>query len=198
MREILFTRNNAQAQRHFVEGDYGSYERVRLAAAWQRATELALESARTYGLDFPVGAVALNGIDIVGRGFANDKRLGNDLMHAETSAISDTMHMRELPDTLVVNVEPCPQCQWYLKGVPNLRKVVFGLSRHDLAEKGLLRPHDEDIFSQNLPYQVEQIDDEELRADNLLIYDHVQRDASTGLVEVDYPAIIAALEQRVG
>lgn len=195
MREILFTNRNVAAQEHFIEGDVASYERVRLAAAWQRTTELALESARTYGLDFPVGAVALDGVDIVGRGFANDNRFGHGLMHAEVMANSDTMFNHEQPDTIVVNVEPCPQCQRYLSGINGLKKVAFGLSRHDLADKGLLRPHDEDIFSRaaDLPFEVEQIDDPALRADNLAIYDHVQRDSTTGLVRVDYPAMVAAL-----
>ena len=195
MREVLFTRNNVAAQRHFVEGDKASYEKVRLSAAWQRTTELALESARTYGLDFPVGAVALDGLTIVGRGYANDNRFRHGLMHAEVMANSDTIFNQDHPDTLVVNLEPCPNCQSYLATVPGLKKVAFGLSRHDLADKGLLRAHDEDIFTcaADLPYAVEQIDDDELRADNLLIYDHVQRDAATGQVQVDYLGIVGAL-----
>lgn len=199
MREPLFTPMNQAARLLEVEDDPDSFQQAREAAGLHRATTLALESAFRFGMDMPVGAVALEGSDIVGRGFAGDKRLGESLLHAEAMTILDARFdvAKARPDTVVATLEPCTQCQDYLATQPGLKRVVFGLSRADAASKGLIKPHEETIFQRaervNLPYLVAQVEDEQLKTFGLTLLDNVRRDTTTGVVTIDTVSLSVAL-----
>lgn len=205
MLEPLFTPANRAAWEYVDRDDSEAILRARLSAGLYRAINLAIESAFTYGIDFPIGAVALQGDRISGRGHANDIRFGQKHLHAETMALLDsrfsfgTVARTALADTLIVSLEPCDSCQKELSHVPGLTRVAFGLSRNDLADRGLINPHDSDIFTRskerNYPYEITQIKDPALRTAGLTIFDHVTRDPQTGTVDVDMPALSAALEK---
>lgn len=200
MREPLFVADNVVAQQYIVEGDPSSLLRARDAAALHRATTLALESAFRFGKDLPVGAVAVNGESIIGRGFAGDMRLGESRAHAEVMATLDSRFdvFAQRPETVIVSVEPCDNCQDFLANQPGLKRVGYGLSRADVAERGLVRPHAEDIqervIRKGFSYEAFQVEDEALRALGLLILDHTTRSLETGDVLVDTQGLGADLE----
>lgn len=161
------------------------------ALLW-RATNLAIESAFRFGKDLPVGAVIAGGEWIVGRYFASDQRNELRPMHAEYMAVTDAYFNRDFAppvDTVVVTVEPCDNCQDYLASQPGIKRVGFSMARQQVAELGLVKPHDETIFQRalrvGLPYEVIQIDDEQLREANRTVLSHVSRDVDTGQVQVD-------------
>lgn len=199
MREPLFTLAN-QAARFGASGEVIEPTRARDAAALHRATTLAIESAFRFGIDLPVGAVALRANEIIGRGYAGDGRLGAPPLHAETMAIHDAT-LEELtgenPDTLVVTLEPCDNCQDLLALQPELKRVAFGLAREEVASRGLVKPHDEDIFQRakrvGLPYELVKIEDVQLQRVGLIILDSVQRDPASGIVSVNTGLLTASL-----
>lgn len=199
MREPLFTVRNQAARLHEVPDDPESHRRSIEAAALYRATNLAIESAFKSGVDLPIGAVALDGDEIVGRGFANDNRLGYRMLHAEVMSLLDTKFDIQggKPRTVVVTAEPCQSCQDALAYDGTIERVAFGLSRTDLADLGLVKPHDETIFERaariGLPYEVALIDDEQLRVIGLTILGNVSRDVDSGNVTVDGPGLTAAI-----
>lgn len=201
MRESLYNSKNESARRLIIEGDPSSIIRANEAAALHRAIELAIESAFSYGIDLPVGAVALQGSMIIGRGFAGDNRLGNPTLHAEKMAVLDTRFdvWGGAPDTVVVTLEPCEKCQDFLARESGIKRVAFGLARSDVAEKGLIKAHDEDIFERakrlGLPYEVSQVEDGQLRKAGLTILDYVRRYSGTGFVEVDTNGLNRALNE---
>lgn len=177
------------------------YMKRRDEALLWRATNLAIESALRFGADLPVGAVAAEGDLIAGRYFASDRRFGgpHTEKHAEVMAILDTkFNWLQQPDTVVVTIEPCDNCQDFLAAQPGLKRVGFGLSREEVAEKGLVKPHGESIFERvrRLGYGFEPvlIEDEELRRAGSLILDFAKRDVRSGAVTVDAPGLREAIK----
>lgn len=171
------------------------------ALLW-RATNLAIESAFSYGIDLPVGAVVASGNLIVGRWFARDRYNGFAQAHAEFMAIQDWQMTRRTsgapePDTLVVSIEPCDRCQDFIATIPSIKRVGFGLPRTAVSDRGIVRPHEETVFvralRKGLPYEVMQIDDDQLQHTGLVLLDHVQRDPSTQEVAVDQSGLHDAL-----
>lgn len=199
MREPIFHEGNRGAMPAVDDIAPDAMLRARDRALLHRTTNLAIESAFTYGIDLPVGAVAALRDEIVGRHFAGDRRLGYDQMHAEYMASMDTIvgMGSACMDTIVVNVEPCNNCQDYLATLPSLTRVGFGLSRQQVADLGLVRPHRETIFERaarkHLPFEVVHIDDPELQDTNKIILAHTKRDPATGFVRVDREGLHYAL-----
>lgn len=203
MIEAIFTPQNEFAKRYIVEGDLESVKKARHSALMHRAIGLAIESAFRFGQDLPVGAVAATDEFVTGRYYASDKRLDWPPMHAEQMALIDSEYnyTHGRPHTLVVNLEPCDSCQDMVasRRWENIKHVGFDITREELAERGLVKPHDETIFERverlGLPFDVFQVEDEELHKANGVILDHVRRDASTGLVVVDTVGLSEALMQ---
>lgn len=199
MREPIYKAENAFALRHGLRGKPADLERTRDAALLWRATTLAIESAFSHGQDLPVGAVAAHRDAIVGRSYASDKRHRYAQMHAEYMAVMDAMaNSRNFgPDTLAVTLEPCDNCQDFIATQPTIRRVVFGLTRRDAADRGLVKSHDETIFQRalrvGLPYQVMQVDDEALQLAGGVILEHTQRHVASGAVQIDKTGLQAAL-----
>lgn len=172
-----------------------SNEEVRDKALLYRATTLAIESAFKFGKDLPVGAIAAGKNWIVGRHFASDQRNEFRRMHAEYMAEADARMGRirdpSIPatDTIVVTLEPCNNCQDFLASIPNLKRVGFSLSRQEVADTGLVKPHDESVFQRaarlSLPYEVLQIEDDQLSEVNRTILACTSRDRNTELVDID-------------
>lgn len=196
MIEPIFTQRNAAALTNVIERDAVSYQKARDSALLHRALSLALESAFRFGQDMPVGAVTANQTEITGRSFASDRRLDWQPMHAERYAVIDTLynrHFSSAPDTLVVTIEPCDDCQDFIADPRWLggaiRRVGFGISRAEVAERGLVRPHEETAAERvariGYPYEVFQVEDEDLRKMGGIILDHVQRNTATGRVSID-------------
>ena len=158
-----------------------------IAAA--RASVLALESALTHGVDMPCGAVAVNGSQVVGRGFAGDKRLGLDEYHAEISALLDASvgsHSgAPAPDSLVVTFEPCGQCQSIIPHqCPELKKVYYAIGREELEERGLVKVRSK-IYDEPDNDLYEQLPDGPAARMNRILLDYVDRNLATGEVSVD-------------
>ncbi|MEO8785301.1 MAG: deaminase [Candidatus Saccharimonadales bacterium] len=201
MREPLFTLASEVVG---MPVDEQVFESARQIAGLYRATNLAIESALRFASDMPVGAVALQGSEIVGRGFANDIRFDHPQLHAEVMALYDTRldFLKPRPDTIVATLEPCPNCQDVLARQPGLKRVAFGLSRQDVADRGLVRPHSETITERSqrvgLPYEVVQIDHALLRQANLAILDSVHRDQATGAVSVDQDSLVSSITELTG
>lgn len=182
--------------------DRNAMGQARLKALLWRATNLAIESAFSFGKDLPVGATAAGDSWIVGRYFASDNRNGYKQMHAEYMAVMDAKMNQlssgvEAPDTVVVTLEPCDNCQDFLATVPSIKQVGFGLPRKAVSDRGLIKPHDETIFQRalrvGLPYEVIQIDDPDLIEAGGVILDHTHRNRDTELVEVDHLGLQRAL-----
>jgi tRNA(Arg) A34 adenosine deaminase TadA len=199
MREPLFNPHNEVARRHEIPGDELSYLRSIHAAALHRATTLAIESAFIHGIDLPVGAVALDGDQVVGRSFASDVRLGAPSLHAEVMTLLDTEFdtLRGKPRTVVVTAEPCVSCQDALARHEGVGHVAYGVSRTEMAEMGLVRPKDETFAERaqriGLPYTVGQVEDGPLRVAGLTVLGHVKRDIDSGRVRVDRDGLSASL-----
>lgn len=199
MREPLYNRYNGWLEDTINPDDPSSAQRAQDRAALHRAIILSIESASTYGLDLPVGAVALHRGEVIGRGFANDRRFRQDPFHAEIMAILDTRFdvMRGQTDTLVTSLEPCNRCQDFVADERSIKRVAFGLSRAEVAAMGLVRPAQENIFERKerlgLPYEVVQIDDKVLHSVGLTILKHVERDPDSGIVVFDVSSLNDAL-----
>jgi len=202
MIEPIFTPFNRPAHGYLAETDPRTLEQSRDKALLHRAISLAIESAFSRGQDLPVGAVAASGNMIVGRSVASDRRINIKRAHAEFMAVQDAV-MQSLrsgapkPDTIVVTLEPCDNCQDFLATLPNVKRVGFGLSRAQVAENGLVKPHDETIFQRalkvNLPYQIIQIDDPDLQQVGEIVLDHTRRDIHDEHVEIDHNGLRQAL-----
>ena len=202
MIERIFVPGNEAALPGITDIGPGAMEQARLKALLWRATNLAIESAFSFGKDLPVGATAAAGDWIVGRYFASDNRNGYAQMHAEYMAVMDAeMNRRssgvEAPDTVVVTLEPCDNCQDFLATLPSLKRVAFGLPRKAVSDRGLIKPHDETIFQRSLrvglPYEITQIDDVGLVEAGGVILDYTHRNRDTELVEIDYLGLQRAL-----
>lgn len=195
----MFTPGNTWLQETINYEDPASVIYAQDRAALHRAINLAIESAFTNGLDLPVGAVSLQGGEIIGRGFAKDKRHNLPQLHAERMAILDTEFdvMGGKPDTIVSSLEPCNSCQDFLAQESSIRRVVFGVRRAEIVAKGLARPAEADIFQRadrlGFSYEVTQVDDEQLCLAGLTIFGYIKRDIDTDTVEVDVAALHEAL-----
>lgn len=201
MLEAIFKEGSEILDRYLAADEQGKLA-IRDEALLRRAIELALESAFTYGIDLPVGAVVASGREIVGRWFARDVANRHRFAHAEFMAIGD-WQMGKIavgspsPDTLVTTIEPCVRCQDAIARVPSIKRVGFGITRSEVAERGLVTPHDETIFERTkrlgLPYEVVLIDDPMTTAVGGIILDHVSRDREIGAVEVDRDGLVEAI-----
>jgi pyrimidine deaminase RibD-like protein len=199
MREPIFRPENMAARPSVSDIGLEAGLRARDRALLWRATTLAIEGAFRFGQDFPVGAVAARGDEIIGRYFSSDNRLGYANMHAEYMAVADTLvdPINPAPDTVVVSLEPCGICQDFLARQPSIKRVGFGLTRQQVAEKGLVKPHSETIFARaarlGLPYKVIHIEDSQLQTAGTVILDCVSRDIGSGVVNIDTEALSKAL-----
>ncbi len=150
-------------------------------------------------IDFPVGAVALNGDLVVGRYIASDRRTGFATLHAEKMAVIEAqLDPFGLPaKEIAVTMEPCRFCQDFL-AKNGITRVIYALTRNQVAAKGLVKPHDEDIIARaarvNLPYEVVHIDDPRINALNNLLLDNTRRDIDSGCVTVDLPTFETELD----
>jgi pyrimidine deaminase RibD-like protein len=180
---------------------------AQLKAALYRATELAIESALSHGVDFPVGATAVSTAtnEIVGRSLASDNRLGIRHLHAEAMALNDAdLQTRNGtaadPDLLVVTLEPCNDCQNFIaRQAPSIRTVAFGLSRAAASDRGLVNPGKETIFErvarEKPPFTVVQIEEPQLIKMGEIILNHTRRDPDSGVVTIDKLGLVAAIEE---
>lgn len=207
MIEPLRVAGNSAAWQSLEVGPQTGQQARDRALLW-RATTLAIESAFRFGKDLPVGAVAAVNNTVVGRHFASDRRFGYKHMHAEYMTIADA-RMTQLkdagaptPDTVVVSVEPCNDCQDFLATVPSIKRVGFGLPRTAVEDKGLIKRHDESIFGRalrlGLPYEVVQIDDPLLHEVGNIILDNTHRDPHSEVVEIDRLGLQRALTEFNG
>lgn len=199
MLELIFSAERRAAMPSLGDTASDAMERARDRALIHRATNIAIESAFRFGKDLPVGAVAASGNLIIGRYYASDKRNNFAWMHAEQMAVTDALMSSRgyQTDTIAVTIEPCDNCQDFLATVPGLRRVVFGLSRQQVADLGRVKPHAENIQQRalrlGLPYQVVQVDDPALQEVNEVILLHAQRDTHTGEVAIDRAGLHEAL-----
>ena len=77
-----------------------------------RAIELAkLAASRN---EFPVGALVVDGVDILGEGFNQKEALNDPTAHAEVLAIRQAAQQvgdwRLTGSTIITTLEPCPMC----------------------------------------------------------------------------------------
>jgi tRNA(adenine34) deaminase len=91
---------------------------------------LALEHARSSGVDVPVGAVLVDSEGVVVAGGSNRKEeLSDPTLHAEIEVIkkaSEILGDWRLTDlTLVVTLEPCVMCAGAIQAA-RIPRVVFG------------------------------------------------------------------------
>ena len=201
MSESIFTPPQQAIDGAVFGNNFGNSMNVREVGALRVAMESAIVSAFQHGEDVPVGAAALKGDEITGLGYAADKMHKQPDLHAEAMTILDSRSKRATanPDTVVVTLEPCTKCQDFLADQPGIKVVAFGLSRSDAAERGILKPHAETIFERanrvGLPYEVRQVEDEQLRTIGLTLLDHVERNLDTEAVSIDTGRLLAALTQ---
>lgn len=165
-----------------------------------KASVLAIQSAYEAGIDMPIAALALRGTMAVGRYVASDKRTGFASLHAEQMAIHEAELYRMFgtpPDWVAVTAEPCDNCQDFLAKRRNITKVVFAVTRQQLADRKLVRPHDENIFTRKeklgLQYDVIHVDDERISTINGILFDHTNRDTNTGEVSIDRKGLYSKL-----
>ena len=95
---------------------------------WMKVAIRQAERAYDEG-EVPVGAVVVNGGQIVGKGYNQVERLADPTAHAEILAITaacDTLGTKWLSDsTLYVTLEPCPMCAGAI-WLARLKCVVYG------------------------------------------------------------------------
>ena len=179
----------------------------RVNKALKSATDLAIETAFSHGVDFPVGAVACCGGFESGRWFASDQR--NIAMgvprwkaehnHAEFMAVGMAkLQPHGRVDLLAVNIEPCARCFRFL-AAEHVKTVAFVIPRTELEERGLVNPRPgEHIFElaekMYAPINIMQFDDPVIRAGNYALLDSTTRDKSNGKVTVDKQALSARLQ----
>lgn len=204
MIEPVFSSGNKAATPAIGETGSDAMVQARLKALLWRATTLAIESSFSSGQDLPVGAAAASSDWIVGRSFASDQRNGYSQMHAEYMTLMDAKmnHMRTgtaLPDTVVVTLEPCDNCQDFLATFPSIKTVGFGLPRTAVSNRGLVKAHGETIFQRalrvGLPYEVVVIDDPQLAEAGGIILDFAYRNPQTEAVEIDSSQLQKALSE---
>jgi pyrimidine deaminase RibD-like protein len=202
MHEPIFRAENRAAWDGYENMPPEEKLKARDRALLWRATTLAIESAFRFGKDFPVGAVAAKGNEIIGRHFASDKRHGFRELHAERMAVLDAIAdsiLGEEPDTVIVTLEPCNMCQDFLATIPGVKRVGFGTWRSEVAERELVKPRDENIMSRalrvGLPFEVVHIDDKQLQTAGAVILDNMHRDPQTEEVVVDQESLSRHLRQ---
>jgi tRNA(Arg) A34 adenosine deaminase TadA len=162
--------------------------------ALRMATNLAIECAFKNGTDVPIGAVALRGGEIIGTGSASDRQLRQKHLHAEAMALYDTFTKPDSdePMTMVVSAEPCRSCQDFMAD-NGVSRIVFGLSRLDLVELDIVKPHGESIFDRTMrlgmPFDIEQLEDPYLRGIGLTVMESVWRDKQTEEVSINTLAL---------
>ncbi|HWO25961.1 MAG TPA: nucleoside deaminase [Kofleriaceae bacterium] len=97
---------------------------------WLPWMALALDEARAAGAagDVPVGAVVVQGDQVIGRG-RNRREVDRDpTAHAEVIALREAARMLghwRVEATLIVTQEPCPMCAGALVNA-RVRRLVFG------------------------------------------------------------------------
>lgn len=96
--------------------------------------------------DLPIGAALwLPGQKIISQGYAVDRQTGDPAAHAEVMAIRSAEEVTG--DTkgasLFSTVEPCPNCMHAIDEA-GIALVGYALSRKDLEDLGIVKPHDQD------------------------------------------------------
>src|ERR1017187_7076523 len=85
---------------------------------FEKATFMGLKGLINFGTDLPIGGVVVEHNSIIGGHHSSDIRLGDPDAHAEAMALMDAMSDKKNPnpnpDTVVINAEPCPDCQDFL------------------------------------------------------------------------------------
>jgi len=161
-----------------------------------RATSLAIESALRFGRDMPVGAVTIDGESVSSGFFASDMRTGYSFTHAEERAITYAGMYGLKPRLLCVNLEPCGGCQSAIASSP-VEKVAFVFDREATSSRGLInsRPGllEEIDQGKEVGFEPIQILDPALIKINGIVFDNVQRDRTTGTVEIDRERMRAEL-----
>jgi tRNA(adenine34) deaminase len=118
---------------------------------WDKAMQLALDTAKLSGEDVPVGAVILDPEgNVVAKAFNERELTGDPTAHAELLAIQRVGKQQgswRLEDlTLVVTLEPCSMCAGAIVSA-RIPRVVFGAfdervgaagSRYDLLRDSRL------------------------------------------------------------
>lgn len=173
-------------------------------AVANKAIDLAEQSAVKNGKDIPVGAIALFGAAIVGRGYASDgDEAGLDHMHAELVALKDAGNSlkNSFPaKTIVSSVEPCELCQEAIALDENITTVVFVTPRTELADRGLVN-HRQSIEERaarfELPYNVVRLDNPNVKQRALEPFNYTTRDLTTGETKVDSDGFRAHIAQRI-
>lgn len=166
-------------------------ERDHLVKLLEAATRAAIEGALTHGVDMPVGAAMSKDGRIISATYAQDNLTHDEDAHAERMAVQLAYKQSpdEEPDTIAVTLEPCGACQDYLATVPGLRRVVYTLPLSAASSRDMIRPKDETIFERDrrnrLPYQIIQINNEQLSTLSELLLDVTTRDISTGESVID-------------
>lgn len=175
----------------------GKMNERRLDYLLMRATTVALRGVFHHGVDLPVGAAAAYEGIITNQDYAHDTRLNRPEAHAEFMAIDGSFIK---PDTVVVTLEPCRQCQDFLATQPSVKTVAFGLNREDAAARGLVRPHGESIFDRaeriGLPYNIIEIENQKLKQRGRIILDHTKRNIDTGHVTIDKKGLASSLRKH--
>jgi tRNA(Arg) A34 adenosine deaminase TadA len=101
----------------------------------------AAEEAFARG-DWPVGAVLVNGGEVLSIGQNRQISQRDLLVHAETDAIrvAESRHglARLAGGTLYATMEPCPMCAWAVKAA-GIRRLVLGLRHATLRRTDLGR-----------------------------------------------------------
>ncbi len=107
---------------------------------------LALEEARRAAAEgeIPVGAVIVDGGQVIGRGHNLTERLRDVTAHAEIQAITaaaGTLGGKYLPEaTLYVTVEPCLMCAGAIAWA-QIKRIVIGCSDPKRGYSTLTRSH---------------------------------------------------------
>lgn len=162
-----------------------------------KATELAFVSAFQYGRDFPIGAVAADANMVCGRYSAVDVRYPNySYLHAEPMALADAKLQGGKPETVAVTLEPCGMCARDALSNSGISRVVCAIPRSVVEERGLVNERD-GIFVKDgesmFPFEIALYNDPELTMLNLLLYDNMTRDISSGEISLDLEAIETGL-----
>lgn len=100
--------------------------------------------------DLAIGAAVCDPTSgqVYGLGFAQDQETGNRLLHAEVAAMLDARQRGVGLGSLMLatTVEPCPSCLDEIDkaGIP---RVLYGVSRFQLEQMGIVKPHGLDAQS---------------------------------------------------
>lgn len=184
------------------EGLVRPFEVLSHADAMGHALDIAINGAFRYGLDVPVGAVALSNDRVVGQGIASDVRHQGNLYHAEVMATLQANQQPDKPtiDTIVTTFEPCIQCVDVIhEHVPSLERIVYAADRTILENKGDVNPRQSapDYAAEvGLPFEIIHFDeDPRLRHIGEGILHSFTRDRTTKVVTIDRHAMLTQQEQ---